>query len=115
MEQPMAKKPTVRSKLKAVAELRKYDHAFIGREGVEHFAKAFGLEGKIRCYTVKADPPGTLKGLTLHGGATEAEGLDAQTLAMVICDHLGVSFASKFGRGSQLRSCCDALEQHYSK
>jgi hypothetical protein len=111
----MANKPKVSPELKAVADLRGYDHIFLSPDGVEHFAKAFGLEGKIKAYRAKADPPGTLKGLTLNGDAKEAMGMDAQHLAMSICNHLDVPFESKFGRGSQLRACCDALEQHFNK
>jgi len=112
----MAKKqPEVRPELKAVSDLRGYDHAFLTPEGVEHFAKAFGLEGKIKPYRAKADPPGTLKGLTLNGDAKEAMGMDAMILASSICNRLNVRYESKFGRGSQLRACCDALEAHFSK
>jgi hypothetical protein len=104
----------VRPELKAVADLRKYDHVFLSEEGVAHFAKAFGLQEQIKCHKVKADPPGTLKGLTLNGGAKEAVGMDAMLLAMSICEGLGVTYPEMFGRGSQLRACCDALEQHFS-
>jgi len=105
----------VRPELQAVEDLRGYDHAFLSADGVAKFAKAFGLEGKIQPYLAKADPPGTIKGLTFHDGAKEARGMDAQDLAMAICWQLDVKFDSKFGRGSQLRACCDALEQHFSK
>jgi hypothetical protein len=102
-----------KARLKVVADLRKYDHAFLSAQGVESFAKRFGLEGRIKPYRAKANPT-ELKGLTLNNGATEAVGMDAQILAMRICELLSVEYAEKFGRGSQLRSCCDALEQHYT-
>lgn len=95
--------------LAAIAELRQYDHAFISKEGAIALAKPFGLDPYT--YTLKADPPGTFKGLTLANGQSEAHGIDAQDLAMQICRHLKVDYPAQFGRGSQLRSCCDALEQ----
>lgn len=100
--------------LEAVADLRRYDHAFLSAEGVESFATRFDLKDKIKPYRAKANPT-AFKGLTLNSGKTEAVGMDAQLLAMRICELLGVSYDEKFGRGSQLRSCCDALEQHFSK
>jgi hypothetical protein len=100
-------------KLKAVADLRGYDHCFMTKEGVEDFATRFGLAGKIKPYVVKANPNDP-KGLTLDNGATSAIGMDAAILASVICDHLGVKYMSKMGRGFQLRACCDALETHFT-
>lgn len=93
--------------LKLIAKLREYDHLFITPEGANHFSTPFGF--KAHTYVLKANPSDP-KGLTLNNGATEAEGIDAQDLAMQICRHLKVPFDSKFGRGSQLRACCDALE-----
>jgi hypothetical protein len=101
-------------KLKAVADLRECDHAFIGAEGVQQFAKDFGLEGKItprRHYANPTDP----KGLTLANGAKSAMGLDASELAATICRLLNVEYQDKHGRGSRLRSCCDALAHYYSR
>ena len=54
------------------------------------------------------------KGLTLKNAAKSAVGMDAQVLAMRICDHLGVPYDLKFGRGFQLQTCCDALIEHYA-
>jgi hypothetical protein len=109
----MANKPWVRPQLQAVHDLRNYDHAFLTAEGVAKFAKAFGLEGKIKPYREKANPSDP-KGLMFHNGASEGVGMDAQILAMSICEHLGVKYPEMFGRGSQLRACCDALEQHFA-
>jgi hypothetical protein len=100
-------------KLKAVADLRGYDHAFLTAEGVEDFATRFDLKGKIKPYLAKANPRDP-KGLTLDNGATSAIGMDAVILASSICDHLGVKYMSKLGRGSQLRACCDALETYFT-
>lgn len=101
-----------KSKLALIADLRHYDHAFLTREGALHFSKPFGFEAYT--YVAKANPQ-DFKGLTLANGATEAEGIDAADLAEQICRHVGVKYDSKFGRGSQLRACCDALEAHFKK
>lgn len=94
--------------LEAVDELRQYDHAFINPDGAKRLAAPFGVTP--RTYVMKANPQDP-KGLTLDGGLTEAEGIDAAELGIQICFHLNVDFESKMGRGSQLRSCCDALEK----
>ena len=92
---------------KYVDELREYDHAFLTKEGAEYFSTPFGF--KARTAIVRANP-NDMKGLTLHNGAEQARGVDAVDLAIQICAHLGVMYDDKFGRGSQLRACCDALE-----
>lgn len=109
-----AKKPIVLKTdsvtlLKLVEDLRGYDHAFLNENGVRRFTEPFGFTGSFG--TVKANPRDP-KGLTLHGGATEAVGQDACVVAQQICHHLNVEYEGKFGRGSQLRACCDALEAY---
>ena len=99
-------------RLAGVRDLRQYDHAFLSVEGADHFGEIFGC--KIRTYAAKATP-NVMKGLTLSDGAKSARGIDAKDLAIQICDAHGVEYEEKFGRGSQLRSCCDALDQHFSK
>lgn len=100
------------TKLALVKDLRGYDHAFINAEGVKHFAKGFGV--KLRAYRHHADAsPDNPKGLMLDDGAESAVGLDAAELAEDICRALGVSYVPKMGRGSRLRSACDALETHF--
>jgi hypothetical protein len=101
-------------KLKAVADLRGYDHVFISAEGVQRFAEAFGLEGKITP-TLHYATPQEPKGLTLANGAKSATGMDASVLAATICRLLNVQYEDKMGRGSRLRSCCDALARYYSR
>ena len=94
--------------LKAVAKLREYDHAFITPEGAERLAEPFDV--KPRTYVEKVDLNDP-KGVTFHDGRLEAEGVDAAILAMQICSANNVEYEGKFGRGSQLRACCDALEK----
>jgi len=91
----------------AVRELRDYDHCFISQEGADHFAERFGV--KLSTHVARANPDDP-KGLTLEDGATEAVGIDAADMAESICKSLGVGYVPKMGRGSRLRSCCDALE-----
>jgi hypothetical protein len=93
---------------KAIDELRQYDHAFLSEEGAQKLAEPFGLTPVTYIAYASPNEP---KGLTLHDGAKSARGADAHDLAMQICDHLGVKYQAKYGRGSQLRTCCDALDQ----
>lgn len=110
---PEAPAPIDKAKaLELIKELREYDHLFLTREGALNFSKPFGFEA--RTWVHKADPTDP-KGLTFHDGRKQAEGIDAAVLAGQICSHLGVKARSMFGRGSQLRSCCDALEAHFAK
>lgn len=90
-----------------VDKLRQYDHAFLTVEGAMSFSRPFGFEA--RTYVERADPSDP-KGLTLNNGAASAEGIAAHHLAEQICQHVGVDYPEKLGRGSQLRACCDALE-----
>lgn len=98
--------------LKGVEELRKYDHVFLSVVGVTKISEFFGYTA--RSWLHKANP-GDPKGLTLKNGATQALGRDATSLAVEICDRFNVPYDEKFGRGSQLRACCDALEAFFSK
>jgi len=41
--------------------------------------------------------------------ALEAEGLDAAVLASTICDRLKLAYPRMYGRGSQLRVCCESI------
>jgi hypothetical protein len=94
--------------LEHVNDLRRYDHAFLTVEGALRFSRPFGFEA--RTYIERANPNDP-KGLTLANGAESAEGIAAHHLAEQICDHVGIDYPECFGRGSQLRACCDALEQ----
>jgi hypothetical protein len=94
--------------LELVDELAGYDHCFISREGVLHFTKPFGFEGTTYVARNSDDP----KGLTLAAGLDELEGQDAAEVAREICRHLKVDFPPMYGRGSQLRICCELLRRH---
>lgn len=91
-----------------VGELRNYDHVFLSVEGAHYFAEPFGLVAQTYVATATPREP---KGLTLADDAQTARGIGAHDLACQICDHLGVNYPHDiFGRGAQLRACCDALE-----
>jgi hypothetical protein len=94
--------------LKAVADLREYDHAFIDPEGAKKLAAPFDVTPRTYIERVNPNDP---KGVTFNDGRLEAEGIDAAILAQQICGALDVDYDGKFGRGSQLRACCDALQK----
>lgn len=83
-----------------------YDHAFLTVEGALAFSRPFGFDAETYVAYANPDDP---KGLTLNDGSASAEGIAADVLARQICDHVGVKYPPMFGRGSQLRACCDAL------
>jgi hypothetical protein len=99
-----------KQKLEAVKDLRDYDHCFLNEKGVAKFAKAFGV--KLRATYHKADPSNP-KGLRFSDGAKGGIGMDAATMAELICDQLGVQYEHKLGRGFRLQSACNALEAHF--
>lgn len=90
-----------------VEDLRQYDHAFLTVEGAKYLSEPFGFTARTWLHHANPEDP---KGLTFTNGAKQAEGISANDLAMQICDHVGVEYPEMFGRGSQLRACCDALE-----
>ena len=96
------------ARLAAVADLRNYDHAFITPKGVARFNAALGVD--IKPYTAWADPNDP-KGLTFDDGAKSGQGCDAAYYAEEACRLAGSPFEPwQSGRGSRLRSACDALE-----
>ena len=98
------------AQVRAVKELREYDHAFLPKRIVNRLTKPFGFVCKT--YVEHADPPGTFKGLSLPNGKKSMDGRDAAEVAAEICNHLKAEYEFKFGRGAQLCECCDALLAH---
>jgi hypothetical protein len=95
-------------RLAAIDLLATYDHCFIAQEEVHAITKPFGFLGQT--YVAKSNAgPNNPKGLTLAEGLTELRGQDAAVVSEHICRELGVDYMSKFGRGSQLRECCEQL------
>ena len=103
------------TKLEAIQALAEYDHCLITPEGVKKFGEPFGYcPAKMPKHTVDSK---ALKGLTVEGKADgeQVEGMDASRLAESLCRKEGVAYTPKYGRGSQLRECCDRLIEHLSK
>lgn len=101
------------SKQEALAALSECDHGFLSKEGVEKFTEPFGFVGTT--YLAKSNPH-DFKGLSLHDAEgnplAEMEGQDADKVAVQICRHLGINYQPMFGRGSQLRECCERIRRY---
>src|SRR6185369_17300719 len=69
---------------------------------------AFETSIKAREYRANPRDP---KGLTLDNGADKAMGISAYDLAEELCSAFGVRDMEKFGRGSQVRACVDAMRE----
>ena len=102
------------NKLEAIRNLSTHDHAFLKESYIKKLGKIFGLKIPIR--QAYSDPPGTFKGLSLYddkGNPIEtARGQDADIIACDIAQQLNIDYTSMFGRGSALRECCRAIEEH---
>jgi hypothetical protein len=98
--------------INAVIVLRGCDHAFLSAEGAIKMCEPFGVKAVYYKHTANPKDP---KGLTLNDGANSAVGIGAHVLASYICSQLNVDYEPKLGRGSQLRACCDALENWINK
>jgi hypothetical protein len=94
-----------------IRELRDdYGHAFVSPEGVDYFCQPFGFKGLTYLAKDSSDHP---KGLMLQNNAREAEGQDADALALEIAHHLGLKPPTwQMGRGVRLRSFCNAIIDH---
>ena len=90
----------------AVKLLQQHDHGFLSAEGVDAITKPFGVSGWS--YPHRANPQDP-KGLTFNDGSKVKSGLSAHELAERLCRHLGIDYVEAFGRGTQLRNCCEAL------
>jgi hypothetical protein len=104
------------SKLEAVEDLVGCDHLFMSPEYVRAINKVFGLAENAGIYKAQ-DTRSEFKGLTVSG-ANEGdivEGEDADAIAARLCHALDVKYSPMNGRGSRLRECCRALEEHLKK
>lgn len=104
------------TKLEAIRNLVQQDHAFMSAGYVKKLSKIFGL--KLSTYVAKANPQ-DFKGLSLWDKdgkpVDKLEGQDADRIATEIADGLGIKYREMFGRGSQLRSACEAIKQSLIK
>jgi hypothetical protein len=101
-----------KAKLDAVRKLREYDHAFLNTKGVEMFAELFGVK-LTPTYHAADYGPKNPKGLRFDDGRKGDYGMDAAHAAELICDHLGIEYEHKMGRGFRLQAACNALEAHF--
>jgi hypothetical protein len=110
------------TKLEAIKELVTYDHSFLSPETAKKLAEPFGISPNL--YDAR-DTRSQFKGLTLHGinpktgkeyqeGDT-CSGVDADILSTQIANYLKVDYCPMFGRGSQLRETCRAVEEYLTK
>ena len=102
------------TKLQAVQQLREYDHAFLTPEGAKEFAAPFGIVPGLHYEMVDHHNP---KGLRIPGKehGDRVEGIAAHQLAEQLCGAEGLPCPDFYGIGSQLRACCELLEQHLAK
>jgi len=105
-------------KLSAVAALRDLDHVIFNREESQALCDSMGVDSRgIPVYAMEHHPE-EFKGARLKGCTEIGErriSIGADELAVWLCEQLDIEYASKMGRGSQLRECCNVLEAHFSK
>ena len=102
------------TKKEAVEELAKYDHLFLSPAGIKEIGKPFGVYSTVKVQDKRSEFKGLNAGPKYKEGDW-VEGLDASKLAILICEKEGVKYQEMFGRGSQLRACCESLLKHLSK
>ena len=102
----MAGSASREKQLTLLRELRDdYDHTVLSAEGVAAYAAAFGCPLQTHGIDLAQLEPPRLG---------ETQGLASDELAEKLCRHFRVAYASKYGRGSQLRECCTQLMAHLS-
>lgn len=101
------------TQLEAIRELAGHDHSILKGGHARDIAHAFGLE-EISTGLIQ-DQRSEFKGAyfpDLQEGEWAEDVIDAARLACEIADHLGVEYPPMFGRGSQIRAACEAIQQH---
>jgi len=99
------------TKQEAVKELEQYDHCLLTPQAVKEIGEPFGFYF-VREYV---DNRSEFKGLNLGPKNKEGDkvmGLGAHELAVMLCQKEKVKYREMYGRGSQLRECCEALKKH---
>jgi hypothetical protein len=104
--------------LEAAVELGLMDHGILGREKARELAAAMGLDDRAIPFYALEHRPDQIKGAILSGCTRVGEkrvGIGADELAAWACRQLALEYRDCFGRGAQLRVCCEALVQHFGK
>ena len=107
------------TKREALAELWDGDHAIFRADYAKTIAEPFGFDPHVRTYRDCRRKDGSTndpKGVFLDSGpGTSMQGLGADDLACQVARHLGVTYESKYGRGSQLREALHQIAKHLEK
>jgi hypothetical protein len=102
------------TKKEALEILEDSDHSYLTPEAALGIQNAFKMTPHLEQQIANTGDP---KGLTSGrvGKNERLDGYDAASLATWVCRHLGVSYVPKMGRGSLLRSACEALRNHLTE
>ena len=90
-------------------------HSVITVEAARDVCVAVGVDfdAECRAWLVKrwhSDPPGTVKGLTMHPGQEGQEGVYTLSLSNYVAGKLGVDGGSFIGRGFQAQGNAKAIK-----
>jgi hypothetical protein len=105
-------------KLKAAVALGLLDHAILGREQALELVEQMGLDGRKLRLQVIEHRPDVAKGAVINGATHVGQKficIAADALAQWCCDELALEYRHCFGRGTQLRICCEALVKHFGE
>lgn len=89
------------NKQEAIQELLKYDHCVMSSKGAEKICDPFNVPIPKEVEYPDAQ----------QENGKPVIGIAAHELAEHLCQRLGISYISQFGKGSQLRMCCKALTE----
>ena len=104
--------------LEAAVQLGLMDHGIVGREQARELAAKMGLDDRSIPFYALEHRPDLVKGARLDGCTKIGEkrmGIGADELATWACRQLALEFRGCFGRGSQLRVCCEVLVEHFGQ
>lgn len=108
------KQPENMTAVEALDALAGWHHSFVSEEGANQVARALGIEQPVRYYSGHSDKGGAPKGLSMRPGQEGSRGIAGWHLAEWICDHLGLEYERKMGRGFQTQACVEALSKRFS-
>lgn len=105
-------------KLEAAVRLGLMDHGIMSREVAQGLATAMGLDDRGIPTRTLEHRPDIFKGAILDGATHIGQkfvGVAADEFAEWCCKQLAIEYRGCFGRGTQLRVCCEALVAHFGK